>query len=204
MIVYCDESGGVGAGVMTLAGVSLAAEDAAAIVTRMADVVGVRGELKGSRIDLAERSFLVEMLMRHDARMIVATADMAVLRAEGGVHLPEDIDIYARLLEMVVDGWMPQSGGCLTVEIDDGRYDPRLNAMLRGDVQASLGQWGKAQLADSHRSAGVQIADVIANSWYQIGLAGGRSQRIRKLFEPFVASGAVQILTYSPPEPTKG
>ncbi len=52
--------------------------------------------------------------------------------------------------------------------IDEGRYDPTILAKVREDIQAGLGQWGRASLADSRRSDGVQIADVIANSLFNI------------------------------------
>jgi Protein of unknown function (DUF3800) len=190
--IYCDESGGVGAGVMTLAAVSMAPEAADELLLRMREVVGLRGELKGSRIDLAERAFCIEMLMRLEARAVVVTCAMPSLRAAHGGALPEDIDIYATLLDRAVGEWIAASGGCIAIEIDDGRYDARLNGMLRADVQESLGQWGKAVLADSHRSAGVQIADVLANSFYQIGIGTPKAARIEALLAPFVDAGQIR------------
>jgi hypothetical protein len=192
MTVYCDESGGVGAGVMTLAAVSIAPEAADELLARMRDVIGLRGELKGSRIELAERAFCLETMMRLGARAVVATCDMPGLRAAHGGILPEDIDIYAGLLDQAVGAWIAASGGCIAVEIDDGRYDPGLNGRLRAEVQQSLGQWGKAVLADSRRSAGVQIADVLANSYYQLGLNTPKAARVAALLEPFVADGRIR------------
>jgi hypothetical protein len=192
MTIYCDESGGVGAGVMTMAAVSLEADAADLLLARMRDVAGIRGELKGSRIDVAERAFCIEMLMRLGGRAVVATADMGRLRGAHGGTLPEDIDIYAALLDRTLSEWIIVSGGCITVEIDDGRYDPRLNGLLRAEVQESLGQWGSATLADSRRSAGVQIADVLANSHYQIGINTPKARRIETLLAPFVADGRIR------------
>ena len=190
--IYCDESGGVGAGVMTLAAVSIAPDAADALLLRMRDGLGLRGELKGSRIELAERAFCIEAMMRLGGRVVVATANIAALRAAHGDDLPEDITIYAALLDRVVAAWAAIEGHCLNVVIDDGRYDARLNGLLREDVQASLGTCGQALLADSKRSSGVQIADVLANSFYQIGLGGPRAGRVTALFAPFVADGRVQ------------
>ncbi len=194
MTIYCDESGGIGAGVMTLAAVSLPPDDAAAILERLRDVLGLPGELKGSRIDMAERAFVIELLFRMGGRVVIAAASMPTLRAAHGSDMPEDIAIYAALLDAAVDPWVAASGGCIAVEIDDGRYDPRLNGMLRADVQAGLGQWGQIRLADSKRSPGVQLADVLANSAYQIGLNGPRAARIDALLAPFVETGAVRIV----------
>jgi hypothetical protein len=190
--IYCDESGGVGAGVMTMAAVSLDPDAADDVLARMRTVLGLRGELKGSRIDLAERAFCIETMMRLGARAVVVTCDMAMLRVVHGGTLPDDISIYAALLDRTLSEWIAVSGGCISIEIDDGRYDARLNTLLRDDIQQSLGQWGKANLADSRRSAGIQIADVIANSYYQIGLGTPKAARISALFAPFVAAGLVR------------
>ena len=54
MMLYCDESGGVGAGVMLLAAVTSERDAADALLERARDVLGLRGELKGSRIDIAQ------------------------------------------------------------------------------------------------------------------------------------------------------
>lgn len=194
MTIYCDESGGIGAGVMTVAAVALPPDDAADLLDRVRAVLGLKGELKGSRIELPERAFVIELLMRTGGRAVIATAAMADLRAAHGSAMPEDIAIYAALVQAAVDPWVAASGGCIAIEMDDGRYDPRLNALLRADVQSSLGQWGQARLADSRRSPGVQIADVLANSFYQIGLNGPRAPRINALMAPFVAGGAIRVV----------
>lgn len=195
MPIYCDESGGVGAGVMTLAGVSLSDKAAEHLLDHYRAVTGLRGELKGSRIGLAERAFLVELLMRIGGRVIVAGAFTARVAAnEPGGKPPQDIRLYARLLETVVDAWLPSSGGCVDLMIDDGRYDERLNTLLRDDVQKSLGQWGRASLADSKRIAGVQIADVIANSFFQIGSGANSAERVEALLAPFRESGAIRLI----------
>src|SRR3546814_4216403 len=61
MTIYCDESGGLNAGAMTFAAVMLTPEVAAAIHARFRAVTGLRGELKGSRISLTERAYLLEL-----------------------------------------------------------------------------------------------------------------------------------------------
>lgn len=177
---------------MTLAAVSIAPDAANAVLNRMREVLGLRGELKGSRIELAERAFCIEALMRLDGHVVVATVNIAALRNTYGDDLPEDITIYAALLDRVVSAWTDTHGDCVNVVIDDGRYDARLNGLLRAEVQASLGTCGAARLADSKRTSGVQIADVLANSFYQIGLGGPRAERVTALFAPFVADGRVR------------
>lgn len=193
MTIYCDESGGAGAGVIVIAAVSLPGSLADDLLHRVRGVIGLRGELKGSRISMAERAFVVELLARSGARAIVVqalTRDLAAHTPDG--RPPTDLQIYAALLERVVDAWLPETGGCVELIIDDGRYDERLNSMLRDDVQRSLGQWGKASLADSRRSAGVQFADVLANSFFQMATGSQRSQALETLMAPFLENGAIR------------
>ena len=193
MTIYCDESGGAGAGVIVIAAVSLPGSLADDLLHRVRGVISLRGELKGSRISMAERAFVVELLARSGARAIVVqalTRDLAAHTPDG--RPPTDLQIYAALLEHVVDAWLPETGGCVELIIDDGRYDERLNSMLRDDVQRSLGQWGKASLADSRRSAGVQFADVLANSFFQMATGSQRSQALETLMAPFLENGAIR------------
>lgn len=193
MTIYCDESGGAGAGVIVIAAVALPGSLADELLDRVRKVIGLRGELKGSRINMAERAFVVELLVRCGARTIVVqalTRELAASASDG--KPPSDLAIYAHLLERVVDAWLPETGGCVELVIDDGRYDERLNAMLRNDVQRALGQWGKASLADSRRSAGVQFADVLANSFFQIATGSQRSPALETLMAPFLGNGAIR------------
>lgn len=193
LTIYCDESGGVGAGVVVIAAIALPDTLADELLTRVRDVIGLRGELKGSRINMPERAFVVELLARSGARVIVTqalTRDLAAHASTG--KPPSDLQIYARLLETVVDAWLPETGGCVDLVIDDGRYDARLNGLLRDDVQRSLGQWGKATLADSRRSAGVQFADVLANCFFQMATGSQREPQIQALLAPFLSSGMIR------------
>lgn len=195
MTIYCDESGGVGAGVIVIAAVAMPDGLADDLLIRVRDVLGLRGELKGSRITMAERAFVVEMLARCGVRTIVVqalTRDLAAASATG--KPPSDLAIYAHLLGHVVDAWLPETGGCVELVIDDGRYDARLNSMVRDDVQRALGQWGKASLADSRRSAGVQFADVLANSFFQMATGSDRAHRLETLMAPFLGNGAIRRL----------
>jgi hypothetical protein len=115
--------------------------------------------------------------------------------------LPSDLALYGALLNSAVGHWLPETGGvCTDVVIDDGRYDPTILSHVREEIQAGLGQWGRASLADSKRSDGVQIADVIANSLFNITVGSPRAYRIQRIIEPMLASKAIRVaeLTHLP------
>ncbi|WP_428680950.1 DUF3800 domain-containing protein [Sphingopyxis sp.] len=194
MTIYCDESGGLNTGVMTFAAVMLSPDAAAAIHARFRAVTGLRGEMKGSRISLTERAYLLELFDRAGGRAWVAVAKRERLAPPADGKLPTDLGLYTALLDLAVSSWLPETGGvCTDVVIDDGRYDPTILAGVRESVQAGLAGWGQASLADSRRSDGVQIADVIANSLFNIEIGSPRAHRIGVIVEPLLASRAVRI-----------
>lgn len=198
MTLYCDESGGLSAAAMTFAAVAMTAADAEAVLDRFRGIAGLRGELKGSRISPVERGLLFEILAQRDASAWVAVADRPTL-THAIANGTSDRQIYSRLLDAAVAAWMPTTGGdCADVVIDEGRYDPRILAGVRGDIQALLGQWGQASLADSRRCAGIQIADVVANSLFNLTISSVRAHRIRTIVQPWLDSGRLKIIPLRP------
>ena len=194
MTIYCDESGGLNAGAMTFSAVMLTPQAATEIHERFRGVTGLRGELKGSRISIVERAYLLELFDRAGGRAWVAVASRDKLAQNPGGTLPSDLALYAALLNLAIGHWLPETGGvCTDVVIDDGRYDPKILAHVREEIQEGLGQWGRASLADSRRSDGVQIADVIANSLFNITVGSQRAHRIQRILDPMLASKAVRI-----------
>ena len=194
MTIYCDESGGLNAGAMTFSAVMLTPKAANEIHERFRSVTGLRGELKGSRISIVERAWLLELFDRAGGRAWVAVAERDKLAQNPGGTLPSDLALYAGLLNLAIGRWLPETGGvCTDVVIDDGRYDPKILAQVREEIQEGLGQWGRASLADSKRSDGVQIADVIANSLFNITVGSQRAHRIQQILDPMLASKAIRI-----------
>ena len=194
MTIYCDESGGLNAGAMTFSAVMLTPQAATEIHHRFRGVTGLRGELKGSRISIVERAYLLELFDRAGGRAWVAVAERDKLAGNPGGTLPSDLALYAALLDLAIGRWLPETGGvCTDVVIDDGRYDPKILAGVREEIQAGLGQWGRASLADSRRSDGVQIADVIANSLFNIAVGSQRAHRIQRILDPMLTSRAIRV-----------
>ena len=179
---------------MTFAAVMLTPQVAADIHARFRSVTGLRGELKGSRIGIVERAYLLELFDRAGGRAWVAVAKRDTIGGKPGGSVPSDLAVYAALLNLAVGRWLPETGGvCTDVVIDDGRYDPTILGKVREEIQAGLGAWGRASLADSHRSDGVQIADVIANSLFNIAVGSPRAHRIQQIIEPMLASKAIRV-----------
>lgn len=200
MTIYCDESGGLNAGAMTFAAVMLTPQQASQIHDRYRSITGLRGELKGSRISLVERALLLEIFDRFGGRAWVAVAGKKLLsNRPSGSKSASDLAYYTALLNLAVGNWLPETGGvCTDVVIDEGRYDPVILAGVQAEIQAGLGQWGRASMADSRRCEGVQIADVIANSFYNIAAESERAPRMERILEPMLQSRAIRIAALPP------
>lgn len=197
MPIYCDESGGVGRGVMTLAAISIQVDEADAVVARFRAITGLIGELKGSRIDLPERGLLFELLAQKDWAATVGVAISALTPDPGQDRGSHDIDIYAQLLNYTVADVISSTSDCVQVIIDDGRYGPETLALIRKDIADSIGPCGKASLDLSHRLSGLQIADVIANTFFNRAMATDRQGRMAAIVAPFLESGRITLKVLS-------
>ncbi len=193
MPIYCDESGGVGRGVMTLAALSISADAADNILSRFREVTGLKGELKGSRIDLTERALVFELLEPGDWHATVGIAISALTPQPGGDRGDHDIAIYSALLDDVIGSMVEARPDCTNVIIDDGRYGIETLKLVRNAVGRLIGPLGTASLAVSHAFAGLQLADVIANSFFNRALVTSRQARMAAIVGPFLESGKIRL-----------
>jgi Protein of unknown function (DUF3800) len=193
MPIYCDESGGVGRGVMAMAAVLIDEDKAELLLERFREVTCLKSELKGSRIDLAERALFFELYEQSGARAIVSMAISALKPGEGQDRGRHDIDIYAQLMDDSIGALLPASGGCANVVMDTGRYDEGILSLIRKDIAALVGPWNGAKMEESHQLAGLQIADVIANSFFNRALVTPRQARLAAIVQPFLNNGRIEL-----------
>ncbi len=193
MPIFCDESGGVGRNAMTLAAVAIATDAAEELVARFRAQTGLSGELKGSRIDLAERSLFFELFGASVGSAVVGFSTVALRPQPGEDRGDVDRRIYVRLLDEAISVLLSETGGCATVVIDDGRYAPATLGLIRDDLAAMLGPCGHAALELSHRSAGLQIADVIANTMFNRAFPSARQHHFIAIVEPYLASRQIRL-----------
>ncbi len=193
MPIYCDESGGVSRGVMTLAALFIDEDAAEAVLSRFRDVTGLRGELKGSRIDLAERALVVELLEKTDATATVSIALSATESKKGMDRGSHDINVYAALMDDAVSALLPSTGGCSSVVMDDGRYGEKVLEYVRREIAAIAGPWNTSQLVESDKLAGLQLADVLANSFYNRARVSGKQSRVAAIVQPMLDAGRIEM-----------
>lgn len=178
---------------MTLAGVDIDCDHAEALLARFRNVTGYHGEVKGSRIELAERALIFEMLKGSDAHILVGIAISALIPEANGDRGDHDVHVYAALLDDVVATMLATKDDCPNVVIDDGRYGPVTLGTIREDIAALVGPCGTAQLELSHRLAGLQIADVVANTFFNRALVNERQGRMAAIAAPLLESGQIKM-----------
>ena len=193
MYIYCDESGGVGRGVMTLAAVSIEPDTAEAMLLRFRSMTGLKNELKGSRIDLAERALFFELFKDSGARATVGVAISAAQPGPGEDRGDHDRNVYSALLSDVIGALIPESGGCLGVVIDDGRYDANTLAVINDDISRLVSPLGLASLELSHVLPGLQIADVVANTFFNRALVSERQSRMAAIVAPLLQNRQIRL-----------
>jgi hypothetical protein len=133
------------------------------------------------------------MLAQSSAHAVVTLALSATQPQPGedkGLH---DVHVYAALLETAVSTMLPLMDDCRTVLIDDGRYGDATLALIRDDVRTLIGPCGSAELQMSHHADGLQLADVIANSFFTRALPGDRQAHMAALVQPLMARGQIQM-----------
>ncbi|HEX7855749.1 MAG TPA: DUF3800 domain-containing protein [Sphingobium sp.] len=192
MPIYIDESGGLSAGAMTMAGVEMEEGAAHDLLQRFRAITGLHGELKGSRIDLVERALVLELLERFGGRARICVVERTAL---GPQPMLRDLDVYVALLTQLVGEWLPEAGGCARFVIDEGRYDLLVQEQVRLGVARLLESCGAANMVDSRTSAGVQVADVVANCFFNLAVHSSRAAPIQRIVAPFLES---HILRSSP------
>jgi Protein of unknown function (DUF3800) len=191
--IYCDESGGVGRGVMTLAAVEIDPDPAAQVLADFRMETGLASELKGSRINMAERAFIFDLLTKNGTIATIGIAISALKPAPTEDRGDHDRETYARLLDDVIGSMLPEGASCAGVTIDDGRYDALSLGPIRDHIAALVGPCGLATLELSHRSPGLQIADVIANTFFNRALVNDRQARLAQLVAPLLESGQIKM-----------
>ena len=88
---------------------------------------------------------------------------------------------------------LPELPTCDSVVIDDGRYGPETLAAIREDIAKLVGPCGTALLELSRRLSGLQIADVVANSFFNRALANERQGRMAAIVAPLLDSGQIKM-----------
>lgn len=199
MQLYFDESGGAdpASNVFMVAGVAVDSLSAGRLIKSFRKASGTTGEIKGSGMSLVHRRLFFEILGRNEA---VLSAAVHVHREQslGGWAMGAlaESDLYAELLSEAIC-WIPPMTGSVALLADGGRYKRAVyDAMTPGiEAKAAAHHGGRASLrfVTSHEHPGVQIADVISNSMYQLVTGFGMPDQLEDILGPFLQTGKLRM-----------
>ncbi len=197
MGIFCDESGGSDPSnnAFVVVAVAMAPSDATRLIKSFRKATGVVGEVKGHGLALPQRRVFFELLLQEADALSAAVASRRSEPVGGWAMraLPEVV-LYEHLLAEALTS-LPRLGAArhLTLTLDRPRYKKaQLHAVrsrLCEVVRARHGTPADIGFGDSAGSAGLQMADVIANSVFQMG----RSPAVADLVAPVVECGRLLL-----------
>lgn len=194
--VFLDESGGADAANNTFlaAAVAIAPHDAARLLRSYRKATKTTGEVHGHQLDRRQRTIFLDLLAREAASVVVVCQRRERLGGWAMSELPE-VDLYGHLLAEACAA-LPGFGsaGPLTAVLDRPRYAgaylPAIRARLAATLALRHGGRVAVAIGDSRADAGLQAADVVANSVFQ--MLGGTGTT-GDLLQPLLASGRLAI-----------
>ncbi len=178
---------------MTFAAVTIDEDAASAFDTRFRTATGLTSEMKGSRISMRQRQLFFDLFEEIGVRATVGVAISAVRPHPGEDRGDHDQHVYLALIQDVLGSLLLAAGGCLEVVVDDGRYDAAAIVRIRDDIGRFVGPMGLATMGLSHQHPGLQIADVIANSFFNRALVSDRQARIAAMIQPLLDNGRIAM-----------
>lgn len=154
------------------------------------------GEVHGHQLTPMQRAVFLGLLAREAVSAVVACRRAEPLGGWAMSSMPE-ADLYGHLLAEACNALPITPGrGALTITPDGGRYARARLDVARSVVTASLAAAGhegplRVVFGDSAATAGLQVADVVANSVFGMLTRAGP---VADLLTPLIEAGRLRIL----------
>lgn len=181
MQIFCDESGGADGDHFLVAAVKVSESCAARIVKSFKKAVKSSSEIKGHRLSETDRRIFFEILNREgDPFGIVVHCGRSTAIGGWAMRGLKEIDLYAHLISEACNPII-KNASVPSIQIfpDAGRYKKAQSEKIRKTLQHGFTEVSsnkakfKVAFQSSHESAGIQIADVVANTVFQYKSGSG-------------------------------
>lgn len=187
MHIYCDESGGTDAASseFLISAVLIDPADADRLLRTFRKKRRHGEEMKGHQLLPEDRQRFFAMLTGYDHA--ACAAGLCRRDPAGGMVMrtQPEIRIWGGLLTDAL--CRPQFGRALGVTLDQGRYSKEARAGQFAVLsEALVARWGRRwplHTGDSRRFAGLQVADVVANTALHAARGGEKAEPYRRLLE---------------------
>ena len=218
MQIFCDESGGVDPAndVFLVAAVALPPNTATRLLKSFRKAARWRDtEVKGHFLTPEQRRVFFNLLQQIDMGSIVVSCSRGDGIGGWAMGALSERTIYTHLLREACLGLIGSVSDPLTITPDGGRYKKtdlnRIAGELTGSVRDLAASVPRVTVgfADSSSLPGLQIADVIANSVFQVVRDVEISNIAAPLLTPLTRSGrltlrAVELASLRPPWLSEG
>jgi hypothetical protein len=192
--IFCDESGGAGPSneLFLVAAVALPTSEAVRLMKSFHKAAKWRGEeVKGYGMAFKPRKIFFDLLTRQvGLESIVVTCSRCDLVGGWAMSTLAEVDLYGHLLHEACLALPKPDGGFLTVTPDGGRYKKAEYNAISATLENAIAQRSPIRVSvgfeDSAKLAGLQIADVVANSVFQA--LGDPTGPTAELLQPLMES----------------
>lgn len=176
MKIFCDESGGFGGKEHSflVSAVRMPDHEAGRLMKRLRKTSDVRDEIKGTSLTEKQRVTFFDMLREIDPVSAVVTCQKtsvlgSIAKSRPGHEVFEDLLVEAcgRLIDLDAP---------VRIMADGGRYKKTIHGQLAINAAERLTRAGLAaaivDFGRSEKMAGIQVADIIANTVYKASPGG--------------------------------
>jgi len=200
--IFCDESGGTDSSNATFlaSAISIIPAEAQRLIKSFRKATRIVGEIKGHWLTPEHRRVFLDLVAKR-GDLVSAVVICSRFDACGGWAMGSlaEIDLYSHLLaEACVALPNLATADHLTVTPDGGRYKKaQLESVRKHLAQVVTARHSHMRthvaFGDSASLAGLQIADVIANSVFQSFGTTAASETTKELLCPLIACGVLRV-----------
>lgn len=203
MQIFCDESGGGDGDHFLVAAIMVADYCATRIVKNFKKAVKRSSEIKGHSLSERDRRIFFDILSKEgDAFGIVVHCGRSTVIGGWAMSGLSEIDLYGHLISEACTPII-KNASVPSIQIfpDGGRYKKVDSEKVRKTLHHRFTQTSSSQakfkiaFQSSHESAGIQIADVVANTVYQFKSGSGSSGVCGEITTDLIASERLELHT---------
>ena len=211
MQIFCDESGGCDVAdkhTFLVSAIAIDTRDATNVLKKFRKITKAKGEIKGGLLQDSHRKTFFDILSEEieNSSVIVTSANSTDLGRWAIKELGER-SIYHKMLGEACASFDKKEASRVNIFPDSGRYSKHELSCIQKDLERKLGEvYGvpvSMSFHDSRSQDGIQLADIVANSVYQLCGAGVDEFHTHEFFQQLVEKNrfVVKPTTYDGDKP---
>ncbi|MFI3904712.1 DUF3800 domain-containing protein [Ochrobactrum sp. S1502_03] len=192
MQIFCDESGGCDVAdkhTFLVSAVAIDAADATRVIKMFKKTIKEKGEIKGGLLlDLQREAFFDILRGESEHSSVIVTSANSSDLGRWAIKALGERNIYHGMLKEACSSFNVIGAKRINIFPDSGRYSKQERSYIQKDLEKKLAHLYGVPVSlafqDSRSQDGIQVADIVANSVYQLCGAGIGDFRNHHLFQP--------------------